>query len=107
MVGCWPAELRQRCLAAAPPDECGGGRQGARAGGPRALCIGVGGGALPLFLAHAFPGLMVEAVRGTVCSPPVGIRRAGPGFPGLRSTRRVALLARADRRFALPTTVST
>ena len=30
---------------------------------PQALCLGLGGGTLPLFMSHHFPGLMVEAVE--------------------------------------------
>ncbi|CAL8469998.1 g9540 [Coccomyxa elongata] len=33
-----------------------------RRGQPSAVCIGVGGGSLPLFLSHHFPGMHVEAV---------------------------------------------
>lgn len=29
---------------------------------PSALCIGIGGGSMPLFLSHHFPGMLVEAV---------------------------------------------
>lgn len=29
---------------------------------PSALCIGIGGGSLPLFLSHHFPGMRVEAI---------------------------------------------
>lgn len=32
-------------------------------GGCRALCIGLGGGSLPNFLSHHFPGLLVDAVE--------------------------------------------
>ncbi len=34
-----------------------------RRGQPSAVCIGVGGGSLPLFLSHHFPGMHVEAVE--------------------------------------------
>ena len=33
-----------------------------RRGQPSAVCIGVGGGSLPFFLSHHFPGMHVEAV---------------------------------------------
>ncbi len=69
VVGAWPGELQQRCLQAAPRDssepDAGASPAAALSTGcaPRALCIGVGGGALPLFLSHHFPGLLVDAVR--------------------------------------------
>ena len=44
--------LRRRCLTAAESTEFR----------PCALCIGIGGGSLPLFLAHHFPGMLVQAV---------------------------------------------
>lgn len=43
----------QRCLNRRPHS---GSQQ------PSALCIGIGGGSLPLFLSHHFPGMRVEAV---------------------------------------------
>lgn len=44
LVGLWPAIVKSDELPA---------RQ------PRALCIGMGGGSLPMFLAHHFPGMQV------------------------------------------------
>lgn len=68
VVGAWPAELQQRCLQAAlsdgsEPDAAFPAAALSTGCAPRALCIGVGGGALPLFLSHHFPGLLVDAVR--------------------------------------------
>ncbi len=44
--------LRRQCLTAAESPEFR----------PCAVCIGIGGGSLPLFLAHHFPGMLVQAV---------------------------------------------
>ncbi len=44
--------LRRQCLTAAESTEFR----------PCAVCIGIGGGSLPLFLAHHFPGMLVQAV---------------------------------------------
>ena len=49
-------DVLQRCLQTASAGA-------AAAQQLRALCIGVGGGSLPLFLAHHFPGLRVDAVE--------------------------------------------
>ena len=45
--------LRRQCLTAAESTEFR----------PCAVCIGLGGGSLPLFLAHHFPGMLVQAVE--------------------------------------------
>ena len=45
--------LRRQCLTAAESTEFR----------PCAVCIGTGGGSLPLFLAHHFPGMLVQAVE--------------------------------------------
>ncbi len=45
--------LRRQCLTAAESTEFR----------PCAVCIGIGGGSLPLFLAHHFPGMLVQAVE--------------------------------------------
>ena len=74
VVGAWPARLQPLCCAgsrdaSAAPSALRDGAAGLSAtDGPpqwaaRAVCIGVGGGALPLFLSHHFPGLLVDAVR--------------------------------------------
>ena len=44
--------LRRQCLTAAESTEFR----------PCAVCLGIGGGSLPLFLAHHFPGMLVQAV---------------------------------------------
>ena len=51
-----------------------------------AVCIGMGGGSLPLFLAHHFPGMRVEAVE----LDPVVIEAAtrAMGFPLGRCARQ-------------------
>ena len=45
--------LRRQCLTASESTEFR----------PCAVCIGLGGGSLPLFLAHHFPGMLVQAVE--------------------------------------------
>lgn len=45
--------LRRQCLTAAESTEFR----------PCAVCLGIGGGSLPLFLAHHFPGMLVQAVE--------------------------------------------
>ena len=52
VAGLWPAMVRSEEQAA---------RQ------PRALCIGMGGGSLPMFLAHHFPGMQVGLKTGMMC----------------------------------------
>ena len=71
--------LRRRCLTAAESTEFR----------PCALCIGTGGGSLPLFLAHHFPGLLVQAVD----LDPVVLAAAteAMGFPRDRWTAEKAL----------------
>jgi len=45
----------------------------------RVLCIGLGGGSLPLFLSHHFPGMDVEVVE--IDSVVIEAARTAMGFP--------------------------
>ncbi|KAK9819395.1 hypothetical protein WJX81_003737 [Elliptochloris bilobata] len=80
VISAWPAELRRHCLQALCTDASGTGAAVASGDPARAaaapgaasgllpwracaVCVGVGGGALPLFLSHHFPGLLVDAVE--------------------------------------------
>ncbi|KAL3150255.1 hypothetical protein ABBQ32_000108 [Trebouxia sp. C0010 RCD-2024] len=56
-------------------------------GGCRALCIGLGGGSLPNFLSHHFPGLLVDAVE----LDPLVVTAATDymGFPSRRPNMQV------------------
>lgn len=47
----------QRCLSRSEPYD-----SQSRKRRPSVLCIGVGGGSLPLFMSYHFPGVRVEAV---------------------------------------------
>ncbi len=47
----------------------------------RVLCIGLGGGTLPLFLAHHFPGMEIEVVE---IDPVVIAAARAMGFPDHR-----------------------
>ena len=58
LAGLWPATVRSEEAPA---------RQ------PRALCIGMGGGSLPMFLAHHFPGMQVMHVLEELISSPCAI----------------------------------
>lgn len=76
LVGLAPPESS---LAAALPRstaEANGSSQGQEC---RALCVGLGGGTLPLFLTHHFPGMQIDVVE----LDPVVIKAAekAMGFP--------------------------
>ena len=45
----------------------------------RVLCIGLGGGSLPLFLSHHFPGMEVEVVE--IDPAVIAAARTAMGFP--------------------------
>lgn len=45
----------------------------------RALCVGLGGGSLPLFLTHHFPGLEIDVVE--LDPVVIAAAEAGMGFP--------------------------
>ena len=57
VIGSWQPEVQRACLA----------QRNSAMGDPahtrRALCIGLGGGSLAMFLAHHWPGLEVDAVE--------------------------------------------
>lgn len=49
----------------------------------RVLCIGLGGGTLPLFLAHHFPGMVIDVVE--IDPVVIAAAQGAMGFPKHRS----------------------